>query len=664
MTDRVRSVVVHGHFYQPPRDDPWLGEVPREPSAAPQHDWNERVTRECYRAVVAARLQTGDGKIADIVNALRTMSFDVGATLASWLERADPFTYAAIVEADRASVGPDGGHGNAIAAPYHHVILPLAERRDKVTEVRWGIADFRRRFGRAPEGMWLPETAVDDETLDVLAAEGIQFTVLAPHQVHTVPPDGTPGSYRTVAGHTIALFCYDGALSHDVAFGDLLQDAGRWAQRVTESTANVVTMAVDGETFGHHHRFGEMALASLLDRLGRRPHVTVLNYAAALQRAPAREHAKLVAPSSWSCPHGVERWRSDCGCKGHPETPSNQRWRAVLREALDRLAAELHGIYEAQASRLFDDPWAVRDAYGDALSTGGDAIREFARKRAKSDDPHASVRAAELLEMERHALAMFTSCGWFFDDIGGVESRIVLRHAARAIELSRVPGLEARLRTDLERAQSNDPAIGTGTKVYDAERPGLPAPVRVAAGCAAALAVGEEPAAAVPPAFSADLDGGSVLVRHRATGARQRYRTAVERAGAARLAISVTDDTGAGEWTLTLKDAPETARALVTRALARSAVETWFSPDERSALDAGDAFLVVVARALDRAVALLADDRSEPAATRVLDLLDVFDLFDTPFPFECQTAFFDIWTDTSPDNRTALAEIHQRLGFA
>ena len=263
MTRSVRSVVVHGHFYQPPREDPWLDEVEREPSAAPFHDWNERIEQECYRAVVAARLSEAAGRITRIVNTLTSISFDFGPTLLEWMERSAPATYEAVLEADRLSCERHDGHGNAIAMPYHHSILPLCSRRDKTTEVRWGIADFRRRFQREPEGMWLPETAVDDDTLDVLAAEGIRFTILAPHQVTPLPARGSSGRYRTAGGRTITLFVYDGGISHDIAFGPLLQDARAWTARMAPGEAvagpaGLTLVATDGETYGHHHRFGEI----------------------------------------------------------------------------------------------------------------------------------------------------------------------------------------------------------------------------------------------------------------------------------------------------------------------------------------------------------------------------------------------------------------------
>src|SRR5437870_3274310 len=348
----MRSIVIHGHFYQPPRDDPWLGTIPREASAAPYHDWNERIERESYAPVAAS---------------LASLSFDFGPTLLAWMARYAAETYAAVLAADRI--------GNAVAMPYHHTILPLISRRDKETEVRWGIADFRRRFGREPEGMWLPETAVDDETLDVLAAEGVRFTILAPHQVERVPAGGRPGWHRTAGGRRIALFIYDGALSHDVAFGPLVRDPAAWIERLTAREGpEIVSIATDGETFGHHHREGAVTLARVLDALRQRGDVRVDTFGAFLARHPPQEDVRLVAPSAWSCPDGVER----------------------------------------------------------------------------------------------HGLRMFSSCGWFFDDMAGLESLIVLRSAARAIELAG-PGaahLEAGLLERLALAPSNDATVGTGRELY------------------------------------------------------------------------------------------------------------------------------------------------------------------------------------------------------
>ncbi len=471
----VRSIVIHGHFYQPPREDPWLDEVPAEPSAAPFHDWNERIERECYRAVVAARLYAPPpgGRITGIVNTLTSLSFDFGPTLLDWLERKAPATYTAVLEADRVSRARHGGHGNAIAMPYHHAIMPLASHRDKVTEVRWGIADFRRRFGRDPAGMWLPETAVDPETLDILAAEGIAFTILAPHQVARAPQGGWPGRYRTPSGRSIALFTYDGAISHDVAFGPLLQDAAKWSERLLAaepgpSGPRLVAVATDGETYGHHHRFGEVALAWLLHDLERRRNVRVENFSAFLARHAPQQEVQLVAPTSWSCPHGVERWRSDCGCRLAPERPTQQRWRAPLRAALEWLAGELAARFEREGTELFADPWAARDAYGVVVTGQARIDRFLAERLRRPGDAQARVRARELLELERNALRMFTSCGWFFDDIAGIEAVQILRYAARAIELAGPDAarLEAGVLERLAPAKSNDPAADSGRAVY------------------------------------------------------------------------------------------------------------------------------------------------------------------------------------------------------
>lgn len=471
---------MHGHFYQPPREDPWTEQVPREISADPFHDWNERITEECYEPITKARVLDADGNVARQLNALESISFDFGPTLLQWLERAAPDTYDLVLEADRSSRARANGHGNAIAQPYHHVILPLASRRDKRTEVRWGIADFERRFGRAPAGMWLPETAVDSETVEVLAAEGIAFTVLAPHQVEEAPPQGLPGFVRTGGGGSIAVFVYDGDLSHGVAFGELLRDAEGWAKRlapegVAETAGGLVTLATDGETYGHHHEFGEMALAAVIAALENRRDVRIENFAAFLARHPATHEITLREPTSWSCAHGVERWRTDCGCKMAPEVESQQRWRAPLRDGLEWLANELHDLYASAGGDLFADPWAVRDGYGEVVRGDEDSREAFVR-RAVAKRPGETdgllARAGALLEMERDALRMFTSCAWFFDDIGRLEPVQVLRYAAHAIDLAAevdplaASRLEVGLLERLADAPSNDESIGTGAQLY------------------------------------------------------------------------------------------------------------------------------------------------------------------------------------------------------
>jgi len=541
MTASLRSIVIHGHFYQPPREDPWFDEVSREPSAAPFHDWNERIEHECYGPMVGARAtRPANARATRSANALSSISFDVGPTLLDWLERHAHATYEAMLEADRASRRARAGHGNAIAAPYHHVILPLTSRRDKRTEVRWGIADFRRRFGRDPVGMWLPETAVDDETLDVLAAEGIAFTILGSHQVVRPPANGLPGLYRTGGGRSIALFLYDGDTSHDIAFGPLTGDATLWAERMTarrappgETGPHLLTVATDGETYGHHHRGGERTLATVLADLRLREEVLLENPASFLHRHAPREEVELVAPSSWSCVHGVERWRAECGCRMAPERQSQQRWRAPLRDALEWLAGELNRRFEHEGAPRFGDPWRARDAYGASVGSGADG-----------------VLALELLEMERNCLRMFTSCGWFFDDLGGLEGTQVLRYAARAIDLAGRDGsrLEEGLLERLARAPVGEPEAENGAELYRRRvKPRVAPPMAAAGGYAAARSLGAGPEELLlaglevheRPGGSDGEFGARLDVVERRTGRVHRLVARVERPGAGRIRAHV-----------------------------------------------------------------------------------------------------------------------------
>lgn len=465
----LRSIVIHGHFYQPPREDPWSGRVEAQPSAAPHHDWNARVEQECYRAVVAARIPGKGGRIREILNTLGFISFNFGPTLLNWMEKEAGETYQAILRADRFSRERNGGHGNAMAQAYHHPILPLASRRDKVTEVRWGMEDFRRRFGREPEGMWLPEAAVDDETLDVLAQEGIAFTVLGPHQVDPVPRFGLPGEYRTRGGRRITLFVYDGELSHDVSFGFLLRDAEGWARRMAREGENrvLISLATDGEAYGHHHRFGEMALAAVLASLAKRRDVRLENFASFLARGPVLEQVKLLEPSSWSCSHGIERWRADCGCRMAPEVKTKQEWRIGLRRAVEFLAKEIHQRFEGRLRALGLDPWVVRNDWGRVVA-GEEEAHDFLHHAFPSASDTDRKRVSQLLEMEHNALRLFTSCGWFFDDLARVEPLQLLRYGARALELmgNEASGVRERFLSLLETAQSNDVPPRTGATLF------------------------------------------------------------------------------------------------------------------------------------------------------------------------------------------------------
>lgn len=691
----MSSIVIHGHFYQPPREDPFLDEVEAEPSAAPFHDWNQRIERECYRAVVAARITTADGRIARLVNTLESISFNVGPTLLEWMEREARPTYEAILAADAESARRLRGHGNAIAQPYHHTILPLASRRDKRTEVRWGITDFRRRFGREPEGMWLPETAVDLETLEVLAEEGIRFTVVAPHQVASVPSGGRPGLCRLPGGKSIALFVYRGDSSHAVAFGGALHDGVAWGRALAEASValsapavtaaqhpvqprrqpatapdvvpareTLVAIATDGETYGHHHKFGEMALARALDEL-RTLGLRVENFASFLARNPAVDDVELVAPTSWSCAHGVGRWKEDCGCRIDARNPS-QAWRAPLREGLVALAAELHRIFEHEASRYFDDPWAARDAYGTVVASDPVALDRFTRAtatRAQHDDDR--VRARELLEVERDALRMFTSCGWFFDDIGGIEPRVNLRYAARAIALAgpAASSAEAALLEVLATAVSNDRTAGTGRDIYlRTARPAFPAPMRHAAAAVAARQVSPDERRRFTSA-TVEIDDDWVRVAERRTGRRYDYRWRVLSRTVTDIAVELVTTDG-DVHVLRLADLPERPRLAIRAVLRRAMLPQVLNHDELDQLMSGAMTLGGLLRvALIRAIERL-DVEDDPVSLRLaLDLVDVFDQFEARIPFDAQSAFWRIWTSATPDRQAALALLRRRLGF-
>lgn len=648
----MKSVVFHAHFYQPPREEPWLEQVEREPNAAPYHDWNQKIEQECYRAVVAARIPAADGRITRIVNTLEAISFNVGATLAEWMTRGAPDTWHAMLAADRSS-RQRRGHGNAIAMPYHHLILPLASRRDKITEVRWGIADFRKRFGREPAGMWLPETAVDMETLDVLASEGIRFTILAPTQVLQPPPAGLPGLVHTSSGHSIAVFIYDGALSHDVAFGPLIRNAELWtaevmARPLAETGPTLVSLAADGETFGHHHRFGEMALAATLDRLSRDPEIRIDNFASFLARHPAEHPVELVEPSSWSCVHGVERWRANCGCRIREDT--SQEWRAPLRSALDWLAGELHRHFESEGGPLLKDLWEARNQW---------------LPPAPSPLP---VRARELLEMEVDSLAMFTSCGWFFDDIGGLESRICLRYAARAIDAtgSDAESLHAGLRERLALAVSEDPAIGTGADIYDRCRPRIRASVRAAA----AFAVTRE---LDPGAQSRELGpyhletapDGNLTVQHRRTGKTHRYQVTPKLGSVLDVSVLVRSEPDSEPIQVHFEDLPEAQQDDIRAAFRHALRPQVLTPEETARVADG---LVEYRRAIATAlVRLLPVDPGEAngldldGITRALDLLAVEG---RAVPFEAQTRYGKLLTQGPPELRKALRGLAERFGFA
>ena len=482
MTDRF--VCIHGHFYQPPREDPWTGRVERQESAAPYHDWNRRITAECYGPNTAARILDTGGRIEEIVDNFSRISFDAGPTLLSWLEENAPRIYRAILESDRESARRFSGHGSAIAQAYHHAILPLSSARDRRTELLWGKRDFERRFGRSPEGMWLPETAVDVATLEELAAAGIRFTILAPHQAlrvrksgereWTPVPGGAVDTRRPYAvplpsGRRIAVFFYDGPASRAIAFERLLDGADAFAARLTGGGPGLMHVATDGESYGHHHPHGDMALAAALRTIERSDVARLTNYGEFLDAHPATDEVEIAEDTSWSCEHGVARWKSDCGCRLTPGT--SQAWRGPLRSAFDRLRDAIDPRYSEAAGSLFADPWRARDEAVDLFETSPEGESAFLAAHAiRPLLGGERRRAIELLDMQRHLLRMSTSCGWFFDDVAGIEARQVISYAARAVELAERllgPGFEDPFRENLSKARGNSAALPDGRAVYD-----------------------------------------------------------------------------------------------------------------------------------------------------------------------------------------------------
>ena len=485
-------VCIHGHFYQPPRENPWLERIEVQDSASPYHDWNARVHAECYAPNAVSRILNGDGRIVGIVNNYENISFNFGPTLLGWMEHASPDIYRKIIQADRISLEKRGGHGNAIAQAYNHLIMPLANRRDKITQIVWGIRSFRRHFGRDPEGMWLPETAVDVETLEILHEQGLRFTILAPRQARRVRALGAinwrevsegsidptmPYQVRLPCGGEMAVFFYNGGIAHEIAFGGLLHSAEALEKRLLEALPNgqtnppLVNVATDGETYGHHHRFSDMALACALDQLKKNPEVGLTNYGEYLSRFAPTHEVEIVENSSWSCVHGIERWRNDCGCRAGGNPDWNQKWRQTLRQSLDWLRYELIRLYTAQSAQFLRNPWEARDDYIEVImSRSEEAKKDFlARQAIRPLSKAERSLVFQLLEIQRNAMLMYTSCGWFFDEISGLEAVQVLRYAARALDLAGrflEKPLEPEFTERLHEAQSNIDGMGSGADVY------------------------------------------------------------------------------------------------------------------------------------------------------------------------------------------------------
>jgi alpha-amylase/alpha-mannosidase (GH57 family) len=509
------ALVVHGHFYQPPRENPWTDNIEYQPSAHPFSNWNERVERECYRPNAFARIVDNYGRVERIVNNYSLINFNFGATLLAWLERLHPNTYARILEADRTSVASRGGHGNAIAQGYHHSILPLCNERDRRTEIRWGLADFRRRFRREPESLWLPETACDDATLGALIDEGLKYVILSPFQAERVRPAGretwlsvmdgqldTTVPYRYLhpdgSGRSLAIFFYDGQLAKAIAFDGVLASShmllDRFERSARADSASLVHVATDGESYGHHFKFGDRCLAYALEVEAEARGFRVTNYGEFLSRhAPEMEVEIKAGPdgegTAWSCAHGVGRWTRDCSCHASAPEGWNQKWRAPLRAALNYVRDEAARLFEAQGAELFRDPWRTRDDYVELLSAPQrDRAGFFERHAGRRLSEAEERRALTLLELQRSSLLMFTSCGWFFNDISGIETVQVMKYAARVMDfMGELQSLSPRagFLELLAGAQSNVEKHGTGADIFlKLVEPARVTPQRIAASLA------------------------------------------------------------------------------------------------------------------------------------------------------------------------------------
>lgn len=497
MADKECFLTVHGHFYQPPRENPWLESIELQDSALPFHDWNARISSECYNPNSVSRIVDNKNQILDVVNNYSLISFNFGPTLLSWLEVHSPKTYERIIEADRQSLEEHSGHGNAIAQVYNHIIMPLANERDKYTQVIWGIKYFQYSFGRRPEGIWLAETAVDDATLRVLADCCLQFTVLSPYQALKVRPLGKdnnndwvdvswgnidPGqAYRYYlkdgTDRYVDLFFYDGSISKSVAFENLLNNGDKFINRIKDGISNarnynqLVHIGTDGESYGHHTHFGDMALAYALKKKAGELGFKLTNYGEYLEKNPPVYEVGIKEGSSWSCSHGVGRWKEDCGCSTGGKAGWNQRWRKPLREALDWLRDELTVIYEKHAEKYLKNPWKTRNRYIDVILDRNTLTMEhfFSHESCKKLTPQEMSETIKLVEMQRQAMLMYTSCGWFFAEISGIETAQILKYAARAMQIAEEFAeidLETKFLEKLEEAKSNISQYGTGKDIY------------------------------------------------------------------------------------------------------------------------------------------------------------------------------------------------------
>ncbi|ACC97589.1 Glycoside hydrolase [Elusimicrobium minutum Pei191] len=489
----MKYLCIHGHFYQPPRENAWTDAIDYQESAFPYHDWNDRICAECYQPNTKSRVLDGDKNLIALVNNYSSISFNFGPTLLSWMEEKQPDVYRAILEADRLSMKKFNGHGSALAQVYNHMIMPLANERDKRTQIIWGIEDFKKRFQRFPEGMWLAETACDTPTLELLAEQGIKFTILAPGQCAKTRKIGDKNWLETPnasvdpkkpylcnlpSGKTITLFFYDGPISQGIAFSDTLKSGENFAAKLmgaftdaSKKDTELVHIATDGETYGHHQKFADMALAYCLKQVEDKSLAKITIYGEFLEKFPPKYEAKINENSSWSCFHGVERWRSNCGCNSGMHQGWNQKWRAPLRAALDLIRESFIKTFETKGSEFYHDVWDARNAYiSFVLDRKPEMLESFFKAKGKERVWQDRQTAVDLMEMQHNAMLMYTSCGWFFDEISGIETVQIMQYAAKAIELHKnINGidLEADFINKLSEAQSNIAELGNGGNIYE-----------------------------------------------------------------------------------------------------------------------------------------------------------------------------------------------------
>ncbi len=497
MNKNKKYLTIHGHFYQPPRENPWIEEIEIQDSAHPHHDWNEKICWQCYGPNSVSRIVDGTNSIIEISNNYKYMSFNFGPTLLSWMEKYNNPAYRRIIQADVESREMYNGHGCAIAQVYNHIIMPLANQNDKITQVVWGLKDFQKRFGRNSEGIWLAETAVDAQTLEVLIDCGVKFTILSPYQAKCVNKIGERnwqdvswGSidpsipYRYYVEGTdkqkyIDLFFYDGSISKSVAFDNLLCDGKKFSYRLNDGfvesrghNAQLVNIATDGESYGHHTKFGDMALAYILKVGARELGFEITNYADFLEKYPPKYEVDIKPVSAWSCAHGVDRWQDDCGCSTGAQPHWNQKWRKPLRQALDYLRDELINLCSIQGTKYYKDFWEARNNYIDViLDRSEESVNNFFKQNAKKNlNAQDKVKAIKLMEIQRFSQLMYTSCGWFFADISGIETTQIMKYAARAMELAcefSKTNYEKTFLSILQKAKSNIAEFGNGKDIFN-----------------------------------------------------------------------------------------------------------------------------------------------------------------------------------------------------